>query len=225
MMDFDPFILTLKLASITTVVLLLIGVPLGYWLAYSPARGKVMLEALVGLPLVLPPTVLGFYLLVAFSPENAFGNFLENYLDIRLVFSFPGLVIASVIYSLPFMIQPLQSGFRTVPENLINASYLLGKNKRTTLFKVILPQVKNALLTGCILTFAHTIGEFGVVLMIGGNIPQETRVISVAIYDQVEAMNYAQANMYSGILLAFSFIVLLVAYMLNNRMVQTNFQV
>ena len=223
MLDFEPFYLTLKLALTTTALLFLLGVPIGYWLAFSPAKSKVILEALVGLPLVLPPTVLGFYLLLAFSPENAFGKFLETYLDIRLVFSFPGLVIASMIYSLPFMIQPLQAGFRTIPKNLIEASYLLGKSKRTTLYKVILPNVKNSLLTGCILTFAHTIGEFGVVLMIGGNIPSETRVISVAIYDQVEAMNYSQANLYSGILLVFSFFVLLGVYLLNNRMVQTHY--
>ncbi len=186
-------------------------------------KDKILVEAIVGLPLVLPPTVLGFYLLLAFSPESAFGRFLENYLNLRLVFSFPGLVIASMIYSLPFMIQPLQTGFRTIPHNLIEASYLLGKSKLTTLFRVILPNVKNALLTACILTFAHTIGEFGVVLMIGGNIPHETRVISVAIYDQVEAMNYGLANQYSLILLSFSFLVLVMVYFHNNRMVQTHF--
>src|SRR5690606_30346444 len=175
--------------------------------------------------LVLPPTVLGFYLLLAFSPENGFGRFLETYLDIRLVFSFPGLVIASMIYSLPFMIQPIQAGFRAIPRNLIEAAYILGKNKRTTLLKVILPNVKNSLLTGIILTFAHTVGEFGVVLMIGGNIPLETRVISVAIYDQVEAMNYSQANIYSGILLVFSFLVLLGVYLINNRTVQSSYPV
>lgn len=223
MLDFEPFYLTLKLALVTTGLLFLVGVPLGYWLAFSPFRGKVVLEALIGLPLVLPPTVLGFYLLLAFSPENAFGAFLEKHLDIRLVFSFPGLVIASMVYSLPFMIQPLQAGFRSISGNLIEASYLLGKSKWTTLIHVILPNMKNALLTGTILTFAHTVGEFGVVLMIGGNIPQETRVISVAIYDQVEAMNYSQANLYSGILLGFSFLVLLTVYLINNRTVPTHY--
>src|SRR5690606_11208281 len=163
MLDFEPFYLTLKLALTTTVLLLALGIPIAYWLAFSPTRGKVVLEALIGLPLVLPPTVLGFYLLLAFSPENGFGRFLETYLDIRLVFSFPGLVIASMIYSLPFMIQPIQAGFRAIPRNLIEAAYILGKNKRTTLLKVILPNVKNSLLTGIILTFAHTVGEFGVV--------------------------------------------------------------
>jgi molybdate transport system permease protein len=223
MLDFEPFYLTLKLALTTTVLLLALGIPIAYWLAFSAGRGKVVLEALIGLPLVLPPTVLGFYLLLAFSPENAFGRFLEDYLDVRLVFSFPGLVIASMIYSLPFMIQPVQAGFRAIPRNLIEAAYTLGKSKGTTLRKVILPNVKNSLLTAIILTFAHTVGEFGVVLMIGGNIPLETRVISVAIYDQVEAMNYSQANIYSGILLVFSFLVLLGVYLINNRSVHTHY--
>jgi molybdate transport system permease protein len=225
MLDFEPFYLTLKLALTTTVLLLALGIPIAYWLAFSAGRGKVVLEALIGLPLVLPPTVLGFYLLLAFSPENAFGRFLEDYLDVRLVFSFPGLVIASMIYSLPFMIQPVQAGFRAIPKNLIEAAYTLGKSKGTTLRKVILPNVKNSLLTAIILTFAHTVGEFGVVLMIGGNIPLETRVISVAIYDQVEAMNYSQANIYSGILLVFSFLVLLGVYLISHRTVQNSYPI
>jgi molybdate transport system permease protein len=224
MLDFEPFYLTLKLAVTTTIVLFIVGVPLSYWLAFSSSRFKVILEACVGLPLVLPPSVLGFYLLLAFSPENSFGRFLDNYFDVRLVFSFPGLVIASVIYSLPFMIQPIQSGFSTIPRNLVEASYTLGKSKMTTLRKVLLPNNKNALLTGCILSFAHTIGEFGVVLMVGGNIPNETRVISVAIYDEVEAMNYHHANVYAGILLGFSFLVLVVVYLLNHRMFKAHYQ-
>jgi len=223
-LDFEPFYLAIKLALTTTIVLLVIGVPLSYWFLFSSSRFKVIAEAFVGLPLVLPPSVLGFYLLLAFSPENAFGKFLDTYFDIRLVFSFPGLVIASVIYSLPFMIQPVQSGFSMVPKNLIEASYTLGKSKMTTLIKVLLPNVKNALLTGCILSFAHTIGEFGVVLMVGGNIPNETRVISVAIYDEVEAMNYRAANIYSGILLGFSFLVLVCVYLLNHRMLKANYR-
>jgi molybdate transport system permease protein len=224
MLDFEPFYLTIKLAVTTTAILFLVGVPVSYWLAFSSSRFKVILEACVGLPLVLPPSVLGFYLLLAFSPENALGKFLDAYFDLRLVFSFPGLVIASVIYSLPFMVQPIQSGFRAVPQNLIEASYLLGKNKFTTLTKVLIPNIKNALLTGCILSFAHTIGEFGVVLMVGGNIPRETRVISLAIYDEVEAMNYHQANVYSAILLGFSFLVLLGVYTLNHRMFKAHYQ-
>ena len=196
MLDFEPFYLTLKLALTTTLVLFIICTPIAYWLAFSRSRFKVLIEAFVGLPLVIPPSVLGFYLLLAFSPENSFGKFLEMHFDIRLVFTFPGLVIASVIYSLPFMIQPIQSGFRMVPDALIETAYTLGKSKLTTLIKVLIPNIKTALLTGCILSFAHTIGEFGVVLMVGGNIPKETRMISVAIYDEVEAMNYHQANVY-----------------------------
>jgi molybdate transport system permease protein len=222
MFDVEAFYLTFKLALTTTVILFTIGVPIAYWLAFSNSRFKIIPEALIGLPLVLPPTVLGFYLLLAFSPENAFGRFLENYLDVRLVFTFPGLVIASVIYSLPFMIQPLQSGFRTVPTNLIEMSYLLGKSKWVTLTKVLIPNSRSSLITACILTFAHTVGEFGVVLMVGGNIPGETRVISMAIYDQVEAMNYNLANLYSAVLLAFSFLVLVFVYLLNHRSLQTH---
>jgi len=184
----------------------------------------VIADAFVGLPLVLPPSVLGFYLLLAFSPENAFGKFLDTYLDLRLVFSFPGLVVASVIYSMPFMIQPLQTGFSTVPRNLVEASYTLGKTKWTTLVKVLLPNIKGALFTGCILSFAHTIGEFGVVLMVGGNIPHETRVISISIYDEVEAMNYHNANVYSSILLIFSFLVLVSVYLVNHRMFKAHYQ-
>jgi molybdate transport system permease protein len=223
MLDFEPFLLTLKLAFTTTLVLFIICMPIAYWLAYSRSKFKVLIEAFVGLPLVLPPSVLGFYLLLAFSPENSFGKFLETYFDIRLVFTFPGLVIASVIYSLPFMIQPIQSGFRMVPEPLIETAYTLGKSKFTTLLKVLIPNIKAALLTGCILSFAHTVGEFGVVLMVGGNIPNETRMISVAIYDEVEAMNYHHANAYSSILLAFSFLVLVSVYLVNHRMHTTRY--
>jgi len=223
MLDFEPFYLTLKLALTTTLVLFIICTPIAYWLAFSRSRFKVLIEAFVGLPLVLPPSVLGFYLLLAFSPENSFGKFLEMHFDIRLVFTFPGLVIASVIYSLPFMIQPIQSGFRMVPDALIETAYTLGKSKLTTLIKVLIPNIKTALLTGCILSFAHTIGEFGVVLMVGGNIPKETRMISVAIYDEVEAMNYHQANVYSSILLVFSFLVLVSVYLVNHGTRKTQY--
>jgi molybdate transport system permease protein len=217
MLDFEPFFLTLKLAFTTTLVLFVVSIPISFWLAFSRSPLKVFVEAIVGLPLVLPPSVLGFYLLLAFSPENTFGKFLDNYFDIRLVFTFPGLVIASLIYSLPFMVQPVQFGFRMVPKALSEAAYTLGKSKFTTLTRVLIPNMKGALLTGCILTFAHTIGEFGVVLMVGGNIPNETRVIAVAIYDEVEAMNYHQANIYSAILLAFAFLVLVSVYVVYHR--------
>jgi molybdate transport system permease protein len=217
MLEFGPFILTLKLAFITTALLSLIGIPLAYWLAFSKNRLKIIIEALVAMPIVLPPSVLGFYLLLAFSPENAFGNWLDKYFDIRLVFTFPGLVIASILYSLPFMVQPIQSGFVQLPSSLSEASYTLGKSSTTTLIRVLLPNIKASLITGSILAFAHTIGEFGVVLMVGGNIPQETRVISVAIYDEVESMNYSHANIYSLILLGFTFAVLVVVYVINHQ--------
>lgn len=217
MLETTPFYLTFKLALCTTLLLLAIGVPLSYWLAFSRTRFKFIVEALVSLPLVLPPTVLGFYLLLAFSPESALGSFLEKYFDLRLVFTFPGLVIASIIYSLPFMIQPLKSGFTSIPKAWLDTAYTLGKSRWITLKRVMIPNMKNALLTGTVLTFAHTVGEFGVILMVGGNIPGETRVISVAIYNEVEAMNYAQANLYSLILVGFSFVVLAVTYYINHQ--------
>jgi molybdate transport system permease protein len=217
MIDFDPIYLTLKLAFTTTIILLIVGLPLAYWLAYSKMKSKTIIEAIVSLPLVLPPSVLGFYLLIAFSPENAFGKFLDDYFDIRLVFTFTGLVISSVLYSLPFMVQPVQSGFKSISKNLIDASYTLGKSKWQTVFQVLLPNMKTALLTGIVLSFAHTIGEFGVVLMVGGSIPNETKVVSIAVFDEVTAMNYHDANVYSAILLVFSFVVLLSIYSINHR--------
>jgi len=224
MFDFEPFYLTFKLALATTLILFIVGIPLAYFLAFNRSPWKVLLEAVVGLPLVLPPSVLGFYLLLAFSPQNVVGKFLNDYFDVRLVFTFPGLVIASVIYSLPFMIQPVQSGFSMVPRSLVETAYTLGKNKFTVLTRVLMPNMKAALISGCVLSFAHTIGEFGIVLMVGGNIPHETRVISVVIYDEVEAMNYTQANVYSSILLIFSFLVLVSVYLVNRRALKVHYQ-
>ncbi|SHM32419.1 molybdate transport system permease protein [Cyclobacterium lianum] len=215
-MDFSPFILTLRLALFTTLILFFLGIPLAYWLAYSKYRIKYAVEAIVSLPLVLPPTVLGFYLLLAFSPENALGAFLDEFVDLRLVFTFPGLVLASVIYSLPFMVQPLRSGFTSIPKSWLDTAQALGKGRWITLTRVLLPNMRSALLTAAVLSFAHTVGEFGVVLMVGGNIPEETRVISVAIYNEVEAMNYEQANKYSLLLIGFSFLVLLITYWVNH---------
>ncbi|MBK0371062.1 molybdate ABC transporter permease subunit [Flavobacterium agrisoli] len=217
MIDFAPLYVTLKLALTTTFLLFLVGLPLAYWLAYSKAKSKIILEAIVSLPLVLPPSVLGFYLLLAFSPENAFGHFLENYFDIRLVFTFSGLVVASVLYSLPFMVQPLQSGFQSLPPNISQAAYTLGKNKWQTLIHVQLPNMKTAMVTAIVLSFAHTIGEFGVVLMVGGSIPNETKVVSIAVFDEVTAMNYETAAIYSSILLVFSFLILIGVYGFKNR--------
>lgn len=224
MIDPAPFILTLKLALLSTVILFVISLPIAYALAYSSFRFKPVVEALVSLPLILPPSVLGFYLLLAFSPERAFGGFLDRTFDLRLVFTFPGLVISSVIYSLPFMVQPFQSGFRMIPTALIDASYTLGKGRLDTLIHVLLPNMRVALITGSILAFAHTIGEFGVVLMIGGSIPEETRVVSIALYDEVQAMHYGTANAYAGILLAFSFAILLTVYTINQRFTNNLFR-
>jgi molybdate transport system permease protein len=215
MIDWAPLILTFKLALITTLTLFLIAIPLGYWLAYTKKKIKPVIETLVSMPLVLPPTVLGFYLLIAFSPANGFGGWLNETFGLKLVFSFEGLVIASLIYSLPFMVHPIQSGFSNLPVALREASYLLGKSKWVTIWKVLLPNMKPALLTGTVLAFAHTIGEFGVVLMIGGNIPGETKVASITIYDEVEALNYDAANTYSLILFALTFFILLTVYLVN----------
>ena len=217
MIDWEPLFLTFRLAFITTLILLLLSVPLAYWLAYSKLKIKPVIETLVSMPLVLPPTVLGFYLLIAFSPSGSFGQWLEEWLGLRLVFSFTGLVLASVIYSLPFMVQPIQSGFANLSPSLKEAAYVLGKSRTTTLFKVLLPNIKPSLLTGTVLAFAHTIGEFGVVLMIGGNIPGKTKVASITIFDEVEALNYGAANTYSLILFAVTFSILLTVYLINGK--------
>ena len=214
-MDWTPISLTIKLASVTTLVLLIISIPLGKWLAFTKSRAKPFMETLVSMPLVLPPTVLGFYLLLAFSPDSQLGQILEQWFGLRLAFSFPGLVIASVIYSLPFMVHPIQSGLTSLPPSLLDASKVMGKSYLTTLSKVELPNIKPSLLTGIVLSFAHTVGEFGVVLMIGGSIPDRTRVASIAIYDEVEALNYGAAHQYSLILLTLAFLVLLVVYLVN----------
>lgn len=216
MIDWTPLLLTFKLALITTAILFIVGIPIAYWLAYSKSKIKPIIETLVSMPLVLPPTVLGFYLLVAFSPNNAFGNWLDEWLGIRLIFTFGGLIIASIIYSIPFMVQPIQSGLENLPSHLKDASYTMGKSRYTTLIKVLLPNIKSSLRTGIVLAFAHTIGEFGVVLMIGGNIPGKTKVASIAIYDEVEALNYAAANNYSLVLLLITFSILLGIYLTNN---------
>jgi molybdate transport system permease protein len=217
MIDWQPLWVTLKLALITTAILLIISIPLAYWLAYSSKRFKTIIEALVTMPLVLPPSVLGFYLLLAFSPVNFLGKFLEHYFDIRLVFSFAGLVIASVIYSLPFMVHPILAGFSGLSPALKEASFSLGKSKTQTLLKILLPNIRPSLLTGIVLAFAHTIGEFGVVLMIGGNIPGKTQVASIAIYDEVESLNYHNANVYALILFSISFCILLAVYSFNRN--------
>ncbi len=216
-LDFTPFLLSFKLAFFTTVILLVIGIPFAWFLSSTKSRFKPVLEAISALPIVLPPSVLGFYLLVFLSQSSPVGKFFEEVFDVKLVFTFEGLVVASSIYSFPFMIQPLQNGFENVPKNIIEASYLSGKGKIETLFKVILPNMKTFLLTAVIITFAHTVGEFGVVLMVGGSIPGKTEVASVAIYDYVETLDYESAHIYSLIMLAISFAVLLFVYMFNEK--------
>jgi molybdate transport system permease protein len=214
--DWQPLWLSLQLASVTMLILLILGIPLGWWLAHSRRRWKIAVEAVISLPMVLPPSVLGFYLLLAFSPANGFGRFLANNFDLRLVFTFPGLVLASVIYSLPFMVNPVLAGFRGLPADLREASQTLGKSEATTLFRILLPNIRTSLITGAVLSFAHTIGEFGVVMMIGGSIPARTKVASVAIYDEVLSTNYQSANRYALILLLLSFSILLLVYGINN---------
>ena len=216
-MEWSPLILTFKLAFTATVILFIISLPLAYWLSQTKSVLKPIVESLVSMPLVLPPTVIGFYLLVAFSPANTFGSWLDDLIGLRLVFSFEGLVLGSVIYSLPFMVHPIQSGLANLPNSLREASWTLGKSKYSTLFKVLLPNIKPSLITGIILSFAHTIGEFGVVLMIGGNIPGKTKVASIAIYDEVESLDYASASQYSLVLFIVAFIILLVVYSVNGK--------
>ena len=213
--DWSPLFLTFELAAVTTAILLVIGVPLALWLAGSRARWKPVAEALVSMPLVLPPSVLGFYLLLAFSPQSWLGHWLAATFDLRLVFTFEGLVLGSVLFSMPFMVHPLQSGFQSLPVSLTEAARTLGASRLKILFRVLLPNLKPSLLSGIVLAFAHTVGEFGVVLMIGGNIPGVTKVASIAIYDEVEALDYAAANVYAGVLFVLSFVVLLTVYIIN----------
>jgi molybdate transport system permease protein len=199
------------------LLLFLLGFPLAYWLAHTRSRWRRWIESLVSLPLVLPPTVIGFYLLLAFSPGNPFGRWLHEVFGIQFVFSFAGLVVGSLVYSLPFMVQPLQAGLEGLPSQLVEASYMLGKSRWQTLTRVILPNIRPSLWSGAILTFAHTVGEFGVVLMIGGNIPGQTRVASIAIFEEVESLHYAQAHQYAAILVVLSFLLLLAFYSLNQQ--------
>ncbi|MGA0560623.1 molybdate ABC transporter permease subunit [Larkinella sp. VNQ87] len=221
MTDFDwqPLLLTLRLATMTTLLLILIGIPLAGWLAFTRWRIKPIAEAVISLPLVLPPSVLGFYFLLAFSPTGFLGEKLLTWLNLRLLFTFEGLVIASIVYSLPFMVHPVQAGLENLPASLREASYTLGKSRRETFLRVLLPNIKPSLLTGVVLSFAHTIGEFGLVLMIGGNLPGQTRVASVAIYDEVELLHYDAANAYALLLLAVSFGILLIVYAVNKKWV------
>jgi len=220
-MDLSPVWLTLKLAAITTLLLLLIGLPLAWWLSKKRSLFRVVTEAVITMPLVLPPSVLGFYLLLAFSPQRGLGKWLHEVFNVQFVFSFQGLVLASVIYSMPFMISPVKSAFQQLPLSLAQASYTLGKTEWQTFRYILLPNIKPSLLTATVLTFAHTLGEFGVVLMIGGNIPGVTRVASIAVYDSVEQMDYAAANTYSLILFAITFVMVTGIFIYNKYQVKS----
>jgi molybdate transport system permease protein len=211
-MDKQAILLTLRLAALTTLILLAISVPLAYWLAFGKARWKPLVEAAVALPLVLPPTVLGFYLLVVMGPRTAAGRAVAMLLGHTLAFSFAGLVVGSVIFSLPFAVQPITSGFRSVDREIMETAELLSPDRRRILAKVLLPLARPFLLTAAVLTFTHTVGEFGVVLMIGGGIPGVTRTLSISIYDQVQDFAYTQANHTALLLLSLSFLALLIIY-------------
>lgn len=218
-MDWQAIGLSLRLSACTMLVLVVLGLPLAYWLANTRWRGRFFIEAIVALPIVLPPTVMGFYVLMAIGPLSPLGQFYESVFGHRLPFTFQGLLIASVLYSLPFAVQPFASAFATVDRRLLEASWCLGVSKLATFFRVALPLAWPGVLTGVVLSFAHTIGEFGVVLLIGGNIKGVTRTVSISIYDEVQALNYAAANQTSLLLLIFSFAVLALTYGLQRRFI------
>jgi molybdate transport system permease protein len=212
--DWTALWLTVRLATATTTVLVIVGVPIAYWIVFSPRRWKVLVEAVVALPLVLPPTVLGFYVLIAIGPLSPLGRVYARVAGHGLAFTFEGLLIASVLYSLPFAVQPFSAEFASVDRRLLEASWSLGVSRLSTFRRVVLPLSTRGLLTGIVLSFAHTLGEFGVVLMVGGNLPGVTRTVSISIYDSVQSLDYASATRTSLFLLAVSFAILLVTYSL-----------
>jgi molybdate transport system permease protein len=216
-MNWEAFGISMKLAAATSLALAVIAAPLGYWLAFTRFRFRFLIESVVALPLVLPPTVLGFYVLVALGPRSPIGQWYESWSGHGLVFTFEGLVVASTLYSLPFAVQPVAGAFGAVDRRLIEASWTLGVSRWNTFFRVIAPQSWPGLVTGMVLSFAHTMGEFGVVLMVGGNIPGVTRTVSISIYDDVQTLNYAGAATTSAALLALSFVILALIYGLNQR--------
>jgi molybdate transport system permease protein len=216
-MDWQAFALTIRLATLVSSILLVLGLPIAYWLAHTRWHWKFLAEAVVALPIVLPPTVLGFYVLVALGPRSPLGRWWESLTGHTLAFTFEGLVIGSIVYSLPFAVQPFAASFASVDPRLIAASATLGASGLRTFFRVILPLSIPGLVTGVALSFAHTMGEFGVVLMVGGNIPGVTRTVSIDIYDKVQAFNLAAANATALLLLMISFVILSVVYALNRR--------
>jgi len=215
--DLAPIWITLKVAALTVVILLILSMPLAWWLAYTRSRYKVVIESVTALPLVLPPTVLGFYLLLLLGPNGPLGQGWIALTGSPLAFSFSGLIVASCIYSLPFVVQPLQAAFESMDKRSVEAAWTLGASHIKTFLLVIIPQIRRGLLTAIVLGFAHTLGEFGVVLMVGGNIPGETQVVSIAIYELVEVLNYEAAHILSAGLLVFSFVVLFLVYGINRR--------
>jgi len=221
--DYAPFTLSFKLAFITTFILFVLCMPIAWYLSQTKSRFKPFIEAFCTMPMVVPPTVLGFYLLWGLSHNSPIGQFFQEHFGIKLVFNFYGVVIASCVYSLPFMVQPLQSGFESLNKNMLEASYISGKSKFVTVLRVALPNIKPSLLTALIITFAHTVGEFGVVLMIGGSIPNETRVAAIAIYEFVEVLEYKDAHIYSLIMVIMSFMVLLAVYVFNGKQKKDRF--
>jgi molybdate transport system permease protein len=216
-MNWTAIVLTLKLATLTALILLVIGLPLAYWLSFSRWRWKFLVESVVALPLVLPPTVLGFYILVAIGPHSPLGRFYTSLVGHPLPFTFEGLLFASILYSLPFAVQPFSTAFEQIDRRLLEASWTLGVSRLKTFFKLIIPLAKAGIVTGFVLSFAHTLGEFGVVLMVGGNIEGETRTVSIDIYDEVQALNYIGAAKTALLLLAISYSVLLVVYAMNRK--------
>lgn len=217
-MDWQAIWLSVRLSLCTAAILLVLGMPLAYWITFSRRRWKFLVEAVVALPLVLPPTVLGFYVLLSIGPHSLIGALYGRLTGGLLPFSFQGLLIASVLYSMPFTVQPLAAAFGAVDRRLIEASWCLGASRATTFRRVIVPMARNGIATGVILSFAHTMGEFGVVLMVGGNIAEVTRTVSISIYDQVQSLNYAGAAQTSLFLMGFSFVVLALTYALQRRM-------
>ncbi len=214
---FSPLLLSVQLASVTTLVLILIGTPLAWWLSQTPSRFKPVAQAIVAMPIVLPPTVLGFYLLILLGPHGAIGGWWVELTGSALTFSFAGLVIASCVYSLPFAVQPMQSAFESLPRQTLEFAWMQGASKLDAFFAVVVPMSIRGFIGAAVLSFAHTLGEFGVVLMVGGNIPGETRVISIAIYDHVETLNYGAAHQMSLLLLGFAFVVLFGMFVINRR--------
>ena len=214
---FGPMWLSVQLALVTTVVLLVIGTPIAWWLSQTGTRWKPAVQAVVAMPIVLPPTVLGFYLLILLGPDGAIGSWWVQLTGSALTFSFTGLVIASCVYSLPFAVQPMQNAFESLPRQYLERAWTLGASRMDAFFSVVVPLSVRGFVSGIVLSFAHTLGEFGVVLMVGGNIPGETRVVSIAIYDHVESLNYAAAHRMSLLLIAFAFIVLVAMYVMNRR--------